>query len=620
MSLLFGWVPRDQGAETALVLASMLAALRVDEAQQVVLTPIAGVGVGVLEPPPLDGKAEDLDPVGTEDGRFMLWMVGEAVASGDPLLPLGDVAESRTRAFRRALLSRWLDLGAATIAQLDGEFQIAIWDARDRELTLVNDRFGGLPLYCASSDEGIAFGGGVRGVLMAPGVPSTPDEEALREAMTFGGFRLGDRTNVAAIRMVPGGSVVTIRPGGCRTTRYWSWRDIPLSKRQDARELVEELRRLWRGAIGRRLVGGGRFGQTLSGGLDSRAILAEAAPRAPRGWTAITYGLPGCDDARYAECAARAAGARWSFYRLYGGENPDWLDRRTAFIQQTDGLIELGDLMHIEALELQRSCFDVHLSGYVGDAVSGPTFASVATTEDAVLSMPYYGAPVSLPYDAAVERVAGHVKDLGGAPVRFLLFEHKLPQSTNRWTAAWRPWLRVRKPFLDYAFFDFCQGLPIEARTTGRLQERWLRTAYPECFASIPNQKTGVPVLTSRWRYELARVARRARAAAAAALPAGWRPMPRVRSYHDNGRVWREPAATDRLLAPMLAPDSLTGEILGRTRVANLLRAWRTTAAAPAQVIGAMYVYESYHRHLTATLGRARLEARTAPSVVPSFR
>src|SRR5258706_174622 len=86
------------------------------------------------------------------------------------------------------------------------------------------------------------------------------------------------------------------------------------------------------------------------------------------------------------------------FLPLYAG---DWLRTRSAHIQSTDGLIELGDLMHLESLPLQRSRFDVHVSGYIGDAVSGPTFAGLRTADDVLASLPWYGASISLPYGAA---------------------------------------------------------------------------------------------------------------------------------------------------------------------------------------------------------------------------
>src|SRR5262249_19531203 len=148
----------------------------------------------------------------TPDGRHYLWMAGEAFDGGG-LIEEVDAGRSRTLAFRCALLARLLERGADAIGQLDGEYQIVLWDARERRLVLLNDRFGGLPLYWARSPDGFAFAGGVRGVLMAPGVPRDPDPEAIRESVTFGGFRLGDRTNVAAVKMLPGASVVTVEDG-----------------------------------------------------------------------------------------------------------------------------------------------------------------------------------------------------------------------------------------------------------------------------------------------------------------------------------------------------------------------------------------------------------------------
>jgi hypothetical protein len=604
MSQLFGWVPADAAADTSAPVDRMAAALRAADSQRIGMWSSLGLGIGVIEPQPLGGEPDDLEPAGTSDRRFLLWMAGEAFISHDAALPLRNAAESRTRTFRRALLERWLRSGVEAIRRLDGEYHIAIWDAQERTLSLVNDRFGGLPLYWAHSGDGFAFAGGVRGVLMAPGIRREPDHDALREAASFGGYRLGDRTNVASVRMVDGATVQVIRHGVRTATRYWTWRDIPAQPERDMRELVPMLQAHWQTAVARRTTDRARYGQTLSGGLDSRAILAEAA-HGPE-WTAITYGVPGCDDAIYAQRAAKAAGASWVFLPLYDG---DWLRTRSDHIQSTDGLIELGDLMHLESLPLQRARFDVHVSGYIGDAVSGPTFAGLRTAEDVLSSRPWYGASISLPYDAALGRVQELIDALDGAPPRFATLANKLPQSTNRWTAAWRPWLRVRKPFVDYALFDFCQGLPTGVRLDGQLHERWLRSTYPTCFASIPNQKTGVPVLSPRWRVQSARIRRGVRARLLPSIPAAWRPAPRIRSYHDNDRVWRRPAAVDAITGPILKPDAISAGVFGRERLAAFVERWRATAAAPAQVIGALYVYETYHAGLSRALADAAAKA-----------
>jgi hypothetical protein len=603
MSMLFGWVPRHGDADGRAVVGAMARALQADPAQPWACWSLPGLAIGVLDGLGCGPAAERCVPVATPDGRFQLWMAGEALAGGDGL-PVSDPERTGALEFRAALLAALLARGADAIRRLDGEYQVALWDSQMRSLTLLNDRFGGLPLYWARSPAGFAFAGGVRGVLMAPGVSREPDPEAIREAVTFGGFRLADRTNVAAVKMIPGASVVEVRDGAPVFRRYWRWADLAPIPAQSVDAHIEAVHDLWRAAIRRRLVGAARPGQTLSGGLDSRAILAEAAPQAPR-WIAITYGVPGCDDGRYAARAAQAAGATWMFHPLYSGRDPDWLTRRTEFVQPTDGLIDLVDLMHLETLGLQAGLLDVHLSGYVGDAVIGPTFNDVTTFAGAAQRLPFYGTDLGLGWHDALERVRTLVTELDGAPARFALFAHKLPQSTNRWVAAWRPWVRVRKPFLDYEFFDYCQGLPTDLRGAKRLQERWLRARYAWCFARIPTQRTGMPVLTPRWLIQAERARRFGwRVAGPGLARLGLPVRPRLRAYHRDEVVWQ--GVRERIEGTIVRPGSLVCEMLGRPAVQRMVSAWFDQGVGPTQVVGALYVYECYHRDLAGHLARAR--------------
>jgi asparagine synthase (glutamine-hydrolysing) len=609
MTVLCGWLASEPGPHVARVIEAMGLVLRSRPEQVWGRWSVQGLGVGLLEVAG-DGDAQArYAPAVSGDGRHYLWFAGEAFDGGSSL-SVPDPESTRTVAFRDALLDLLLKKGVDAVRELDGEYQIVWWDAHERALTMLNDRFGGLPLYWARTPQGFAWAGGVRGVLMAPGVPADPDPAALREAVSFGGYRLGNRTNVAAVKMLAGASVVTVRHGAPTFRRYWSWSDIEPREAGPAAELIDEAHDLWQLAIGRRLHGATRPGQTLSGGLDSRAILAEAAPRCAS-WTAITYGLPGCDDALYAQRAAAALQATWVFHPLYGGRDPDWLGRRTACVQDTDGLIQLVDLMHLEALDVQARLLDVHLSGYIGDAVSGPTFGDVRTPDDVLGQLPYYGTSLGLDWAAALARVRPLVAEVGAAPARFAIFEHKLPQSTNRWTAAWRPWLRVRKPFVDYRLFDFWQGLPDRARTSPPLYHRWLTTRYPSAFAAIPYQKTGAAVLAPAWRVQLARAGRVAwRLAQPTLTGLGVPARPRLRSYFDDEAAWRTPDARSRIEGTILRPGSLCCEILGRAAVSAAVSAWFDQLALPTQVIGALYVFEAYHRDLPARLHAAAEGAR----------
>ena len=329
--MLFGWFPSD-AAETLPVISSMASALRVTEREQVKLWPAGALGLGIIQLP-FGDEHESMEPARGHDGS-MLWMSGEAFdwpSHGG----VHTAAESRTPAFRSRLLEAILARGAETIGDLDGEYHIAVWRPQARTLQLLNDRFGALPMYIGSSPGGIAFAGGVRGVLVSPGISCEPDAQAIREAVSFGGYRLGSRTNVRDVQMVPPASAVTISPAGVTTKRYWTWSELRDGDATNEQEFLEEARTRWRAAIARRLHGSRRPGLTLSGGLDSRAILAEASRQQPRVRT-LTYGVPQSDDVKIARRAARAAHADWELFPLYA---EGWLERRSARILETDGLM-----------------------------------------------------------------------------------------------------------------------------------------------------------------------------------------------------------------------------------------------------------------------------------------
>ncbi|HXD16463.1 MAG TPA: asparagine synthase-related protein [Vicinamibacterales bacterium] len=595
--MLFGWLAAD-GGDAADVLVSMAAALRVTAEERATVWTLGALGIGLLERPFADDESR-CEPARAADGSA-LWMSGEAFdwpSHGG----IRRASESRSLAFRTRLLAAVAAEGAEAIRDLDGEYQIAFWNARERTLLLLNDRFAALPMYVATGRRGVAFAGGVRGVLMAPGVDTQPDADAIREAVSFGGHRLGGRTNVRGVAMLPPAAAVTMSVDGLQTRRYWTWAEVRDGDATDPGTLMEETRSAWTNAVARRLDGARRPGLTLSGGLDSRAILAEAAVQQAH-VTALTYGVPQSDDVKIARRAARAAGAEWRLHPLYA---EGWLERRTQRIHETDGLMDLVDLMHAEPLETMTSAFDVYLSGYIGDVVSGATYLDIRNPAELLAAMPYYGGRLALPFREAQARAGELIAKVPGL-ARFAPYEHKLPQAIGRITAAARPYTHVRRPFVDYRFFETAQRVPHAWRRGHRWHEKWLRSTYPALFR-IPNQRTGVPPGSSRLRWQTTRVARYGwrhvlKRARAAGLPV----VVPERSYHPDERYWSQPAERDAIERTIMRPGSISCEVFGRSRVDETVRAFFSQGAAPVQVIGALYVFERYHQTLAASLADAR--------------
>ena len=601
--MLFGWLSPEL-ADTPGVLASMTAALRTTAGERATVWTVGALGIGVLERP-IAREDESREPARGPGGRCV-WMSGEAFdwpSHGG----IRSAADSRSQAFRVRLLDALAARGPEVIRDLDGEYQIAYWDPSTRTLMLLNDRFAALPLYIGASTQGTAFAGGVRGVLMGPGISSDPDVDAIQEAVSFGGYRLGTRTNIRGVSMVPPASAVSISPGRTTTARYWTWSELHDGDATDAGALMEEMRSTWASAMAKRLEGSAAPGLTLSGGLDSRVILAEGE-RQGRSLTALTYGVPTSDDVKIAARAARAAGAPWELYPLY---TDGWLERRTNRILETDGLMDLVDLMHTEPFDRMPVCFDVYLSGYVGDAVAGSTLFFVDRPEDFLASMPYYGGTLALSHADALAK-AEEILALTSGPARFAAYEHKLPQSTNRITAAARPFATVRRPFVDYRFFEASQRIPPSWRARHAWREQWLVSTYPKYFATIPNQQTGVPPQSSRLRWQATRTARFGwrrllRAARSAGLPVA---IPE-RSFHPDDRYWSRPAARATIEGTILRTGSVSCDLFGRDRVRGTVRQFFEAGAAPVQVIGALYVFEHYHQSLAASLEDARRQIGT---------
>jgi asparagine synthase (glutamine-hydrolysing) len=606
--MLCGWFAPRGGNHASTIVNAMAHAVRANARQRWVIHEApGGLAIAVIDS---DGGGPDAarhDPAVSPNRRFWLWMSGE-VYDGGSVCPVPSVEFSRTHAFRDVLLEALLAHGLDAIASIDGRYQIALFDAVERTVTIAVDRFGSLPIFWATSTAGTAFSGGVRGVLMAPGVEREPDEEAIREAVTFGGFRLGPRTNVRGVQRLRGGSILSVADR-VTTRDYWAWPAVRTRHEEGGEpELIAEAQRLWRRAIAVRLSDARRPGQTLSGGLDSRAILAESARQAPS-WTALTYGLDRCDDARYAQRAASAAGATWIFHPLYSGTSPDWLERRTAFIQETDGLVQLADLLHCESLHVQAALIDVHMSGYIGDVVCGTTYDGVVDPPTLLAKLPYSGVPIGWTWERALQWGADAIARLAPAPARYAIYEHKFPQAIHPIFQSYSPYMRVRSPFTDYAVFDFFARLP--DRTRQWLYSAWLARSYAAFFRSIPDQRTGLPVRSPVPLVMLERARRGGMRALTDALRAAGLPAPRrrVRAYQDEHGQWRLPPFRDRIEGTILRADSVSSGVFGPERVAAAVRDFFDRAQGPVQFVGALYTFETYHRDLPAHL---RAAARAA--------
>jgi len=210
---------------------------------------------------------------------------GQPVRSGDLLLVLDgrlfnreDLGDYTTDA--DAILSSYRERGFdETLRRLNGDFAIALYDARLNALWLGRDRFGVKPLYFAVSHELFGFGSRPRALLAMPGISGEVNH---RYVARFAGSHYRafdnewDASPYANIRQVPPAHAVRVTGGGeIAQHAYWSLSDAPDYRESEA-ELAERYRELLLDAVARRVKVSDRRGFTLSGGMDSSSVLASA--------------------------------------------------------------------------------------------------------------------------------------------------------------------------------------------------------------------------------------------------------------------------------------------------------------------------------------------------------
>jgi len=70
-----------------------------------------------------------------------------------------------TRSDTEVILHLYEDLGPDCLQRLNGQFAIALWDTRKKELFLARDRLGIKPLYYTQMAGNLVFGSEIKGIL-----------------------------------------------------------------------------------------------------------------------------------------------------------------------------------------------------------------------------------------------------------------------------------------------------------------------------------------------------------------------------------------------------------------------------------------------------------------------
>lgn len=334
---------------------------------------VSGVGLGHVRL-----AIQDLSPLGHQpmlgaEGAVVLVFNGEIYNFRElrtELVTKGHIF--RGHSDTEVLLNLYMEEGEFMLPRLNGIFAFALWDARKQTLLLARDALGVKPLYVATTEQGVAFGSEIKGLL--PLIPEARelDVASLHRYLSFL-WCPGQGTPLKAVSKLLPGEAMVVCAG--RVDRRWMWYQLPafrvqqktMSKQAALQGTVAYLRQ----AVQRQMVADVPVGAFLSGGLDSSAIVAFAREQNPQIHCFTIESAGGkedgdTDDLPYARRVARHLGVPLDVVKIDAGRMAGDLERMVWQLDEPLADPAPLNVLYISELARQQG-MKVLLSGAGGD-------------------------------------------------------------------------------------------------------------------------------------------------------------------------------------------------------------------------------------------------------------
>ncbi len=457
-------------------------------------------------------------PVWNDNHSIATFFIGE-IFNQDDLAKKYNITYSSGNKFSDCeLIARLYEkTGTDFAVSLNGSFLILIYELDTEKLIIINDRLGLFPLYYSIVENGLIFGTTIQGILADKSIQREPDLTAISEFLTFD-HMLGQRTMIDAIKLLPQSSILKYENHRLKISSYYNFeftKKHPL-KTDDA--YIEELIHYMRQAVARQSISNLPTGLLLSGGLDSRFILAIMAEQKLLDLNTFTWSIPGSDDSRYAKECADKSKAHHHFYEL----KPDWLvEKAEQAILLTSGNGNLTNLHAFATLDEEAKIANIIYKGFMGDAMFGfgirPRFWAdydyETMMEQHIEAYRDYRVLTFDPNDhhlfftdSFIQKTKEEWKNEFNTGMlacgcnqmadhrSYFDLKQRVPRMTINGVDVVRNKTTVRLPFTDNDLVEFSLTIPPHLRYQRQLMNRTFIQYFPE-YAKIPIAQTQLPMM-----------------------------------------------------------------------------------------------------------------------------
>ena len=277
----------------------------------------SGMALGFRRLAIVDLSAAGRQPMPSASGRYTVVYNGE-IYNAETLRPELTPAAGNWRGHSDtevmlAAIEQW-GLERA-LSRLAGMFALALWDSRERRLSLVRDRVGKKPLYWTLQDDTLLFGSELRALRAHPAFRAEIDRDAVALYLRHACFQ-APHTIYRGVQQLPPGHLLTLSATGeLRVEPYWRLADCVSAGHEkpfqgDLASAATALEDVLGLAVRERLVSDVPLGAFLSGGYDSSSVVAlmqKASSRPVRTFT-IGFRVEAYNEAQHAKAVAAYLG------------------------------------------------------------------------------------------------------------------------------------------------------------------------------------------------------------------------------------------------------------------------------------------------------------------------
>lgn len=523
------------------------------------------------------------------------------------------------------ILHLYSEYGLEFVDFLNGSFLFAIWDSETKKLVIVNDRYGFFPMYYSSLDNLFLFASEVKSILKLKSFPRILDERSIADFFSFG-YILGNKTLLKDAKLLPPACICIVDT--CKNDiamkRYWDF-DFVENKHARLENIAKTINSLLKSSVSKRIPKKKLFGLALSGGFDSRAILAAVKTNSPGQVFAFTLGMKEGSDPHIAEMVCNELQIPHHFCELKA-ENLHKFARKAVSL--TDGMLMFQHSYGLYPVyqELKKH-FDMVFVGMGGDLFHGGFLGKdvLNVTSDSELTDILFRKTNSLvPYDEQgkffspacrhVIKYSFHdlreeiakIDDMSMAnKTDYFFLRNRMRRFINLGLVLFRIFFEVRTPFYDYDLIDLFQTVPPRFRLNNCLLRQVFSTYYPELgnipvahalgFHNIPMARH---LVSSPLEFKIGSY-----------LSGAWTMFGRTLQSISSARLkfinphpiadinyWFRTELRDFIESILLDSKTLARPYFNHKYIAQLIRAHVTGQKNLADLLGALVTFELWHR------------------------